>query len=113
MNGPTVLTAADALGWFRIWCERPLMFLVVPADPHDPKVWYARLLLDGFLMARPDDQSFAKFDAWVRRQTSGLGDQWLGEAMLPLQGINGNHSKAIERLLGLILAYGVYTAPAT
>jgi len=105
MTGPTVLSASNALGWLRIWCERPRMFLVLPDQPNEPKVWCARLLLDGFLAARPEDQSIVEFDAWARKRTQGLEDQWIGEAILVLPEVKGNHLEAIGRLLALISTY--------
>jgi hypothetical protein len=70
-----------------------------------PRIWVARLMLDGYLAGKPQDNSWAGFDAWARPRFGPDETRWLGEALLA-QDPERDHQSAIAALLALIVEHG-------
>lgn len=100
-SAPSPGAPNTALAWLKLWCQYPQQYLVVPGEAQLPRIWVAKLLLDGFLTARPDDTTFTAFDAWVRTKLPPAEDRWLGEALLCADP-ERDHANAIAALLAWI-----------
>lgn len=101
----------NLLGWMRLWCERPGMFLVGAPDFQQVNVSILRTWIHGYDLALEDQgqpPQHRPFLDWLHARRPDLKNHplWYGEALLPVLG--NDHLRVVAQILEWVGEYETF-----